>query len=279
MSIQYTDSELLRQLERCEEKHGKVTTKLVNSDDSFAAASTFKQRFGTFSEAKQAASLDDPGQIHLTDKRYEQLDRLLRTDERLQSICTGLVMGDANLNEDPGKRGSALNLEMTNKRFLDWLSEEMGDICSNLCLKSTSDELAEKNREYGYRVNEANYHDLHALRTRRLPYFAEMRQEWYGSDGKVYPETLSLNPTVTKIWYCCDGSLVCPDGRPEYPVIYCANERTRAGRVEALFDENGLSPNFNDSGGGAVQFRHEEATTFFDWIGGPPPGFGYKWPS
>lgn len=279
MSKRYTDSELLRQLEQCEKKHGKVTTNLINSDDSFASASTFKQRFGTFSKAKQSAALDDPGQIHLTDERYEQLDRLLRNDERLQAICAGLVMGDANLNEDPGKRGSALNLEMTNKRFLDWVAENMDDICSNLSLKSTAADLAAKNREYGYEVNEDNYHDIYTLRTRRLPYFAEMRQKWYGAGTKVYPESLSLTPMVTKVWYCCDGSLVRPEGRPEYPVIYCANERTRAGRVESLFDGSGLSPNFNDSGGGAVQFRHGEATAFFDWIGDPLPGFEYKWPS
>lgn len=274
----YTDEELLQQLEECENRHGKVTTRLVNGDPDFAAASTFKSHFGTFSRAKQAACLDDVGQIHLTDDEYCRLDKRIRGDERLKDICLGLLMGDANLNEDPGKKGAALNLEMTNRPFLNWVSDEMGDICSNLCLKAEAEELASKNKKYGYTVNEKNYNDIYALRTRRLQYFDYLRSEWYKSGEKTFPDSLSLSPLLTKVWYCCDGSLVKPGLDAVYPIIYCHNERSRPDYLEALFDGVEIQPRFNRSGGGALQFQRSETEEFFNWIGDPLPGFHYKWP-
>lgn len=192
-------------------------------------------------------------------------------DIRQKEISIGLLMGDAWVEKSSGK--GRLRIEMTNKRFIDWLNNEFGIIVSNLSIKNTASEAAEKNKSHGYDVNEENYNTSWILSTRTLNYFSELRK-WYETGVKRFPEDLELKPLILKVWYCCDGSFV--DGR--YPVIYSANENDRRQKVINILKRKGFSPSFTDGAGGTIQFKSSETENFFKYIGQPLPGFEYKWP-
>lgn len=276
--IRFTDEqleklkpELLEQLEACERKYGKVNQKLISKDDEFWNPNYFKRAFGTLSKAKLAADLDDHGQIHLTDKELEELNSEIQDNSYKQYILIGLVMGDAWV-DNPENKSPRIGIEMANREFLKWVSEELGAIAKPVRKRGSASELAEKNKKYGYTVNEENYSDMYVLRTRGLPYLERFAQ-WYGSGEKRFPDTLELNSTICKIWYCCDGSLV----QNEYSVIYVANEIDRPKYLENLFEPTPVAPSVHQGGGGTIQFKRDETPNFLEWLGDAPPGFEYKW--
>jgi len=266
----YSDAELLKALEKCEDKHGKATTKLINSDKSLPSSSAISNRFGTFSKAKQKADLEDIGQIHLTDKKIEEINKSI--SDRQKQILKGLLMGDAWICKEQNKT-AYLALEITNKKFVEWLEEKLGEIVSDVRMRKTSKQSANKNRKYNYSVNEENYSNIWVLETRNLKYFDKLRQ-WYSSGKKRFPKSLDLTPTVLKMWYCCDGTL----HREKVAKIYSSNESDRKTEVIDLFEDLNLSPNFTEGGGGVINFKVRGSEKFFEYIGEAPPGFEYKWP-
>lgn len=270
MSNDLTESEILSMMELCENKHGKVTTKLFTEDDELCHPYYVTKAFDTFSEAKLKANLDNVGQIHLT---KDELDRINKSiTDRQKEIIIGLLMGDAWIAKDENKNAK-LSVEMINKDFLEYVNTELGDIVSICRLKSTAKELADKNRKYGYTVNESKYNDIYTLRTRSLEYFNELHQ-WYSSGKKRFPKDLELTPLIVKVWYCCDGSY-CDNS---YPVIYSSNESDNREMVLDLFKNTQIDPSYIDSGGGAINFKRSGSDDFFNYIGDPLPGFEYKWP-
>jgi hypothetical protein len=58
-------------------------------------------------------------------------------------------------------------------------------------------------------------------------------------------------------------------------MIKATNEADRAEYLQQLFTENGFEPHFTRT---ELQFTTGETKQFLEWIGSPPPGFGYKWP-
>lgn len=268
-SKSYTKEEILESVRLCESKYGKATTTLMSDDENLIHPYYVKKRFGTFSNAKIESDIDNVGQIHLTNDELDQINNSIT--ETQKEILKGLLMGDAWVGKEKGK-SAELSMESINEEFIDWLDEVLGDIVSQTGKRNTASELAEKNRKYGYTVNEENYNDIYVLRTRRLPYFNKLNG-WYSTGKKRFPK-IKLSPTVLKMWYVCDGSFV--DSR--YPVIYSSNENDRKGFVLSLFDDINLNPSFTKSGGGAIQFKTSESRKFFNYIGEPVSGFEYKWP-
>jgi len=266
---QYTDEELLDALYTCENRYDKVTTKCINEESDLPDSSTISNRFGTFSKAKQKADIENVGQIHLTDDEMDRINESI--SEYQKNIIKGLLMGDAWVEKETGKT-ARMSVEMSNEDFLLWVREELGEIVSSMGIKSTGDELAEKNESYGYTVNKENYNDMYVLRTRALNYFNTLR-EWYSSGQKRFPDTLELSSTMLKMWYCCDGSFA--DDR--YPVIYSSDQSDVKNEILSLFDHINVDPSFTDGGGGAIQFPMNDVNRFFEYIGDHPPGFAYKW--
>lgn len=56
-SGRYTDDELLDQLRKCKERHGRCTTDIFDADDDFSAPETVQRRFGKWSIAKEKAGV------------------------------------------------------------------------------------------------------------------------------------------------------------------------------------------------------------------------------
>lgn len=267
---EYTRSDLLRSMELCENKHGKVTTTVMDDDPDLPHSYYVSKEFGTFSNGKLEADLNDTGQIHLTDSEMERINDSI-TDYQ-KNIMWGLLMGDGWIDTEEGKT-SKMAVEMVNKDFLLWVENELDDIVSSFEMRSTAEELAAKNRSYGYTVNEENYNDMWRIKTRSLEYFDTLRK-WYSSGVKRFPNDLELNAITLKVWYCCDGSFV----QNEYPVIYSSDQSDVRDSVLSLFDDIDVNPSFTDGGGGTIQFKRDDCTNFFEYVGEPPPGFEYKWP-
>jgi len=59
----YSDDELLSSLVDCYNKHGKVTTTILNNDDEYPSGATYGYRFETLSEALERAELSDEASI------------------------------------------------------------------------------------------------------------------------------------------------------------------------------------------------------------------------
>ncbi|WP_153952907.1 homing endonuclease associated repeat-containing protein [Halosegnis longus] len=55
----YSDEELLEQIRTCYERYGKCPARLFNEDDDFSSASGIARRFGSWSEAKSQAGIDE----------------------------------------------------------------------------------------------------------------------------------------------------------------------------------------------------------------------------
>lgn len=274
-SIRYTDEELLQDLRRCEEEHGKVTQKIINNtENDYANSTTYRTHFGTLTEAKKEAGVE-VSQDHLTDEEYERINKSLKNDEELQEMLEGLLMGDAFVQRDKGKNAK-FSVEMINKDFLEWVAGEMGDACSLMKRKNTAEELYEKNNRRYDNVSKENYNDIYTLRSRSVEFFNRY-YDWYESGEKRYPEDTELTPLMLNMWYCCDGSLV-EHGKNPNPVIYCSNEYDRKEFIEGLFDPLDPTPSVHGGGGGVIQFKRGETSDFFNYIGESPPGYEYKWP-
>jgi hypothetical protein len=188
----------------------------------------------------------------------------------------GLLMGDGSIPNPSGGDNCVFRLSMTNRRFLDWFDDRMGVLTTGVSMKKTASELASNNRETGFspRADERNYHDMHSVWTRTNPYFDRLRQEWYTSGDKRFPDGLELTPRITKFWYASDGYLdVGRWGRPRIE-IKASNERDRAEFLVSLFKVRGFDPTYKRQ---ELRFTCDDTERLVNWMGDPPPGFEYKW--
>lgn len=83
---EYSDKELLEYLRECAEKHGAVTKRTFNADESFPSADTVISRFGTWSDAKTLADLE----VSKNAVRYsrEELLEMVRSCASRYEKCT-----------------------------------------------------------------------------------------------------------------------------------------------------------------------------------------------
>jgi len=263
--------EFIAQIEACEQKYGRVSEELMREDVEFWNPGYIKKAFGTFSRAKQKSDLDSSAQIHLTNSELETINAEVKNNDYKRELLIGCILGDGTVHKPP-RKSAKFTMEMVNKPFLNWLSDELGDIIGHLTQRATAEELADKNKEYGYTVNEENYNDIYYLQSRAVPELNEF-YEWYASGQKRFPDSLDLTPTITKMWYCCDGSLC----ESEYCVIYSANEIDRPEYLLSLFEDTPFNPSVHNGGGGVIQFTKEESRKLLEWMGKASPGFEYKW--
>lgn len=274
---EFTPEELKGQIEECERRYGKVTRSLLMEDEDFASREAFDRTFGTLSKAKLAANIENPGNIHLTQDRLSELDDSIT--EKQEDVLIGLLMGDGCIECSNEKKNGLMQVGMINKPFLEWFDEFMGDITTGVRLSMTAEKSASNIRKNGLRpeAEKENYHDFYRVKTRRLPYFTELR-EWYSGGEKRFPDSLSLNPMITKMWYIGDGGLIMTqkhDFRGKV-TIKSQNEKDRGDFLVSLFEEVGFSPYF-DKENARLVFSNSESSNLLDWMGGPPRGFEYKW--
>ena len=196
-----------------------------------------------------------------------------------KELITGIVMGDGSVANPNTADNPTLRVKMINEEFLSWLDSELGWLSNGYTLTQTAEEAAEENRRSGFSPNARaeNYHDKYTLRTKGIDELNRWR-DWYGENGKVFPEDINPTETVMKMWYVCDGALEKYNKTPHIS-ISANNERNNEDKIKSLFTEIGVSPVVNESTRSwSIRLSQEDSKKFFDYIGDPPDGFRRKWP-
>lgn len=183
-------------------------------------------------------------------------------------------MGDGTLLRDG--TNAAVAVEMTNRRYLRWLDSKLGMFATGVSMKHSEEEQRERaqNSRLESVRKASSYKPSHLLLTRKHPEFNRFLS-WYETGEKLYPEDLTLTPTILRHWYCCDGTLNIPACavNPEATIV-CKNEMSREKYIIDLFEDAGFSVYARD---GRFRFPVTETQRLLDWIGPAPPGFEYKW--
>lgn len=213
----------------------------------------------------------------LCDEEFEQIANHWRQSScgypsptsRQKQILTGMLLGDAYINEHSGSGNCLMRAKMVNIEFLEWLHSEISELSANLSVYMTQEEsfVDAKKRLPNEVTSLENYSEIYEYRTVRHPYFNQLRQ-WYSSGEKRFPENLSLTDTTAKVWYCCDGSW------DERISIYAKNENDRVDYLKSLFPVG--EPRWQ-SESNCIRFTREDSKDVLDWMGEPLPGFEYKW--
>lgn len=198
--------------------------------------------------------------------------------ERQHEIITGLLMGDGTIykkspNHNPNFRVSLIALD-----YLKWLDDEFGCLSTGVSLKQTSEESA-KSCKLSENNNSSDYHDVYRLITRSHPDLNKYH-EWYDSGKKVFPENITLTPTVLTQWYISDGNWTRP-----YIRISMSNEINNKDKIEKMFEEIGfdvdrwdISERYDGSKRCCAVFNKEQAFDMFDYMDSGVKGFDYKFP-
>jgi len=190
-------------------------------------------------------------------------------------MLTGILMGDGTV--DRSGTNPRLKIEMTNKAYLNYVDNLLGNMSTGVRLVQTSEESAERMRSTEFRPNadSQNYSDVYRLTTRRHPSFVKF-SNWYNSGEKIIPK-LELTPTILKNWYVCDGHLDKRDNSRPSVIFGITNEYERSDKLEQMFIEQGIDANTTKSKNLRIGVDHTEK--FFEFIGEPVDGFKYKWPN
>jgi len=194
-----------------------------------------------------------------------------------KDMIRGLMMSDATVQKGPKNN---LILHMTEERFLEWVVEELSEIChskypilyqtSEEARENTANSLGEEGMAEG-----TTYKAKHKILSRSHPFLNEF-DDWYIPDiGKQYPlEELDVTPMLIKMWYVGDGTLT-KHSSGSRASIACMNEIDRIDKVADLIREQGFTVYAKSTG--EVQVSSSDTPDFLDWLGSPPPGFEYKW--
>lgn len=171
-------------------------------------------------------------------------------------VATGVLMGDGYIKETHAS--NYLAVQMVTEEYLSYLSSNVFPVTSS-----------------GVSCNCRN---IYTWRTRTLPEFQQYR-DWYKSGSKTFPKDIELTPTTLKHWYVCDGSLA-ERKNTEHIRIGLSNERKNEEKIRRYFDSIGVHiTNWGDydSGCSAI-FNSKQSDKLWNYMGGPLPGFEYKWP-
>lgn len=208
------------------------------------------------------------------------------SDEQ-REVITGILMGDGTVRKQDKNSNPKLSCGMVNKRYLDYLNEEVFPVLGNkVFLKKTAEEQARWHRESEFRPNaeSSNYQDIFAWYTRNHPDLDEFVQ-WYSSGEKVFPSDIDMSPLVMKHWFVGDGNFETDRysiGRISFAT---SNELNNKSKIEEYFISIGFddfywksSERKDGSFGGGIYFSTDLTEDIFEYMGEPLPGFEYKWP-
>lgn len=192
-----------------------------------------------------------------------------------RDIMIGGLMSDATLSFTNSSRSGRPTYRIfnTNKEFLEWISDKLGNISNGVKLSETGKEKHERNIESGFdNERDAEYKDLYELTTVSHPFNSKLH-DWYSSGEKSYPEQLQITPTIAKVWYAGDGNLNWDGETKAYCEIGCNNESKNESKIVSFFENVGFKVHFSN---GRIRF-YGESKDFLNWMGKPPDGMEYKW--
>jgi hypothetical protein len=200
--------------------------------------------------------------------------------ERQREIATGVFLGDGTMMGPEYSR--FFRVTMTNKEFLEWFDKQFGVLTTGVRKGQTPEyQASSQHKSKGGSYNAENYQQQWYVSSRSVEGFQQF-DSWYSGDGgkKEFPKDLTLTGLMAKMWYVTDGWLDDnngPDARP-YAKISCVNEIQYGDggeNIVRMFEEQGFTAHTDKKD---LLLYANETERFFDWIGSPPPGFGYKWP-
>lgn len=195
--------------------------------------------------------------------------------ETQRDIMTGVLMGDGWIKRKNG-RNPYFAVTMSNQKYLESLDEELGVMSVGVSPSRSAEKSAEMSRESGLNpdANSDNYNELFTLRSRSNPNLSKFA-DWYNSGEKVFPENISLTPTVLKNWYVCDGS----KHRDEYLQIGINNERNSTEKIRRYFTSANLpEPKVNKCNSNCIIYWSvAESKELLSYMGKSIVGFENKW--
>lgn len=199
-------------------------------------------------------------------------------DEYQMELLKGMMLGDGSLHQYQNDAGNPyIRFQMTNKTFLQWLSNELGWLCDDVKMQKTATEMSERVCE-GLNNDVSKPEDCldyYRCRTRSHP-LCNQFADWYATGEKVFPQDLKLTPTSLKMWYVSDGSISWRSDDSAQIVFTSRNEAERPGAIISMLEGCDFDVQHSD-GGYRFRIPHRQIAWFFDYIGSPPPGFDYKW--
>lgn len=214
-----------------------------------------------YKRISQHWSLSDCSEPQLSEKKLE--------------IIKGLLMGDATLanrNKTP-----YVQCTMTNRKYLEHLSS-IFKASSDITKNKTAKQSAEEDRKSGFnpKAEKSNYKDVYRWATTTRKELKEF-STWYTSEGKKFPQNLSLSPLCLKHWYVCDGGLVYND--KSAIGISLVNERDGKQKINNFFKSAELPEpsHYNESARRCKAiWTKKDSRKLFDYMGKAIPGFKYK---
>jgi hypothetical protein len=192
-----------------------------------------------------------------------------------RDTITGVLMGDGWIKRKDG-RNPYFAVTMSNEEYLEFLNGKLDVISIGVSPSRSAEESAKMSRKSGLNPNadSGNYSDLFTLRSRSNPNLSEFAN-WYNSGDKVFPNNISLSPTILKHWYVCDGGM----HRDGYLQIGINNERDSTEKVKEYFDDADLpTPKVNRYDGNCIIYWSvDESKELLSYMGNSVTGFEYKW--
>lgn len=226
----------------------------------------------------------DPSTVHYWMNKHEidtrsgaeaHLGEEINVNNYQHELLKGILMSDGWVDSGGESTSPCLGINMTNKPFLEWFDGVMGNVATGVRLYKDSEKVRKEVVDRGFMTDKSTFQDIFILRTRRLPEL-QRYADWYGEDGKTWPSDLVLTPPAMKMLYVGDGSLATMDrGRP-WVRIHTVNEFGNKEKLKDIFSRVGFDIRFR--GDRTLGLTCDDSEKFFSYIGGPVPGFAYKWP-
>lgn len=201
--------------------------------------------------------------------------------EKQVNIIKGLILGDGCI--DDSNKNSALQVIMTNKKYLEYLDKVFSSLSTSVRLHVTAEESAQQMRDKNFRpdAKAENYSDLYIWRTRTHPKIQQIAEKF-----KENWLNQKLNPTIFKHWYCSDGCYN-NNNKQRYISLAMANFIEDRDKISKLFSRTGLPKPSNYSiaennvgtKNCSAEWTVGKTQKLFDYMGEPLPGFDDKWPS
>lgn len=199
-----------------------------------------------------------------------------------KNILRGLLMGDGSICKQKKSWTPRMKCRMTNYEYLEYLDNTFDRLSNGVHKSKTGDQMKEQaqDRLFGDWSNASEFSDVYRWSTVTHPWMDELHS-WYDSGVKVFPESISLNSTILKHWYVCDGSI----GKSNNIRITICNEWENKDKIRSYFSDIGFEVSnwddreINDRRYCSVCFTKEQSEKIFKYMGEPLPGFGYKWPN
>lgn len=84
--VDYSNEYLIEALQECKDKHGKITTQVLNNDNSLPSGPTYSYRFDSLADAARRAGLDDEADRMQTNRKR----RIGYSDDEIKSFIKSI---------------------------------------------------------------------------------------------------------------------------------------------------------------------------------------------